>query len=58
MLLHSDVRRMVIGAGLDYNDLRVKQLAKAAFDLGRQYERQQQQQQQGKKEPNENSSNP
>ena len=39
MLLHSDVRRMVIGAGLDYNDLRVKQLAKAAFDLGCKHER-------------------
>jgi hypothetical protein len=56
MLTMDDIKRMAHGAGLSSSDLRVKQLAKAAYDLGCQHERHQQQQ--GKKEPNENLSNP
>lgn len=56
MLLIDDIKRLSTEAGLSSSDLRVKQLIKDAYDLGRQHERHQQQQ--GKKEPNENPSNP
>ena len=53
MLLLDDINRIANEAGLSSSDLRIKQLIKDAYDLGRQHERQQQQ---GKKEPNENLS--
>jgi len=39
MLLLDDINKMAHGAGLSSSDLRVKQLAKAAYDLGMQHER-------------------
>ena len=39
MLLLDDIKQMAHGAGLSSSDLRVKQLAKAAYDLGMQHER-------------------
>jgi len=39
MLLIDDIERLSTEAGLSSSDLRVKQLIKDAYDLGRQHER-------------------